>query len=905
MRAYPAKYGFYLNEFDPYFDYRATKYIVENGLEAYLRWHDTMSWYPEGRNVPATSQSGLHIIAAYLYQIFGGGMTLLDFTILFPAIMGSLTTIVMFALVRTIGGNTAGLFSALLFAFTPAIISRGNLGWFKSEPLGLFLGLLSIYFLLSAMKNHHVKFTLVKAIGAGLLLGLANASWGGIQYFSIPISLFFICLPFFQRETKIPMYVAIAFTMAALLSAGAFPRPGMSFVFGLPGIALVGGTIFLIIATLLKKKSRQEKSLRNLLFLLTAFVVASAAVLASGSYYSSSFRYLNAINPFLSAVNPLTESVAEHFTPTLVDYFTQYSILLIFAGFGAWTAFRTRDKMYIFALIVGLSGLYVSATFARLLVYASIGVIILAGIGLYQTTRSVLESRESNISEKTAPLPKGSKARKKLESMKVKSKRSILVKVGYFIAITFVLAIPMIYPPNSNWLSLADIPPSIANGGTGYRLTTTDWLDALEWIERNTPENSVIASWWDYGYWITTLGNRTSLADNATINQTRIAALAKMFIDEQEGGIKIAQDLKADYILVYLVAQRFPGLNTTSFYTLGNGGDESKKQWFMRIGGFDERNYLEQDGVTPTPRFWNSTLLGKLIPFTPVTYASFQNGMLTNIQNDYAPGTIGLYAKDIKFPTNETAANQPLSLAYASPSFRSNSTGLVFAVLLYKVNHDYKPSLPADPYQESSLLVEQNNTNPLSANSSSLLKNSQTNSTMTNDATRNTTTSRQIATIDTSQGPIRMEFFPDAAPKHVNNFISLANKGFYDETLFHRIDKGFVIQAGDNNTKPNGTGRERWGTGSPGYSIEAEFTNIPHKRGIVSMARTTDPNSAGSQFFIVLNDSQFLDNQYTVFGRVTEGMNTVDKIASVPTNEKDQPADPEKARIKSVRIKEE
>jgi dolichyl-diphosphooligosaccharide--protein glycosyltransferase len=420
----------------------------------------------------------------------------------------------------------------------------------------------------------------------------------------------------------------------------------------------------------------------------------------------------------------------------------------MFAGFGAWTAFRTRDKMYIFALIVGLSGLYVSATFARLLVYASIGVIILAGIGLYQTTRSVLESRESNISEKTAPLPKGSKARKRLESMKVKSKRSILVKVGYIIAITFVLAIPMIYPPNSNWLSLADIPPSIANGGTGYRLTTTDWLDALEWIERNTPENSVIASWWDYGYWITTLGNRTSLADNATINQTRIATLAKMFIDEQEGGIKIAQDLKADYILVYLVAQRFPGLNTTSFYTLGNGGDESKKQWFMRIGGFDERNYLEQDGVTPTPRFWNSTLLGKLIPFTPVTYASFQNGMLTNIQNDYAPGTIGLYAKDIKFPTNETAANQPLSLAYASPSFRSNSTGLVFAVLLYKVNHDYKPSLPADPYQESSLLMGQNNTMPLSANSSSILKNSQTNSTMTNDAnpTRNTTTSRQIAT---------------------------------------------------------------------------------------------------------------------------------------------------------------
>jgi dolichyl-diphosphooligosaccharide---protein glycosyltransferase len=745
MRVYPAKYGFYLNEFDPYFDYRATKYIVDNGLEAYLKWHDFMSWYPEGRNIPATSQSGLHIIAAFLYQIFGGGMSLLDFTILLPAVLGSLTTIVIFGLVRNIGGTTAGLFSALLFAFTPAIISRGNLGWFKSEPLGLFLGLLSIYLFLSAMKSHQVKLTIIKAAGAGILLGLANASWGGIQYFSIPVSLFFICLPFFQREGKIPIYVAITFTIAALLSAGAFPRPGISFVFGLPGIALMGGTIFLIIAYFLNRFSRQDRQLRNLLFLLVAFIAIAAGVLISGSYYSSSFRYLNAINPFLSAVNPLTESVAEHFTPTLVDYFTQYSILLMFAGFGAWIAFKTRNTMYIFALIIGLTGLYVSATFARLLVYASIGIIILAGIGLYHTTLSVLEHRGSAAAERSESIPRGSKARKKFESMKEKSNKSLFVKVGYVAAITLLLTIPMVYPPNSNWLSLADIPTSIANGGTGYRVTTTDWIDALEWIEKNTPQDSVVASWWDYGYWITTLGNRTSLADNATINQTRIAALAKMFIDDQEGGTKIAQDLKADYILVYLVAQRFPGLNTTSFYTLGNGGDESKKQWFMRIGGFDERNYLEQDGVTPTPRFWNATLLGKLIPFTPVAYASFQNGMLTNIQQDYAPGTLGLYAKDIKFPSNGTA-NQPLSLVYASPSFNSNSSGLVFAVLLYKVNHEYLANPLVDPYNEAILSKPQNKTAPISFNASNLMETGQTNLTRPNDVNSNATTTMSLQT---------------------------------------------------------------------------------------------------------------------------------------------------------------
>src|SRR5215831_4570626 len=203
MRSYPSKYGFYLNEFDPYFDYRATKYIVDHGLNAYFKWHDTLSWYPEGRDVPATSQSGLHIVAAFLYKIFGVGSSLLDFTIMLPVVLGSLTTIVVFAIVRTIRGTTAGMFSALLFAFSPAIIERGNLGWFKSEPLGLFFALLAVYLFLSAIKHKEVKYAILKAIAGGLLLGLANASWGGVQYFSIPISIFFVT---YHSSEKTPQY---------------------------------------------------------------------------------------------------------------------------------------------------------------------------------------------------------------------------------------------------------------------------------------------------------------------------------------------------------------------------------------------------------------------------------------------------------------------------------------------------------------------------------------------------------------------------------------------------------------------------------------------------------------------------------------------------------------------------
>ena len=396
MRSYPAKYGFYLNEFDPYFDYRATKYIVDHGLSSYWKWHDTMSWYPEGRDIAKTSQSGLHIVAAFLYSIFGRGTSLLNFTIILPVVMGSLTTIIIFALVRVIGGTSAGMFAALLFAFSPAIIQRGNLGWFKSEPLGLFFGLLAMYLFISAIKHRQIKYAIPKAVLGGLLLGLGNASWGGIQYFSIPISLFLIALPFFRRDTKIPTLIAIAFTVFALLSAGAFPRPGISFVLGLPGIALIGGTVFLTIATFLKRISQPRTEIRNTLFLLVAFIAVAAGVIGAGTYHPTYFRYLNAINPFLSTQNALTESVAEHFTPTLVDYFSDYSILLMFAGLGAWMAFKRRDDTSVFALIIGLTAVYVSATFARLLVFASIGIIVLAGLGIYEVTRSVLESRESS-----------------------------------------------------------------------------------------------------------------------------------------------------------------------------------------------------------------------------------------------------------------------------------------------------------------------------------------------------------------------------------------------------------------------------------------------------------------------------------------------------------------------------
>jgi len=152
--------------------------------------------------------------------------------------------------------------------------------------------------------------------------------------------------------------------------------------------------------------------------------------------------------------------------------------------------------------------------------------------------------------------------------------------------------------------------------------------------------------------------------------------------------------------------------------------------------------------------------------------------------------------------------------------------------------------------------------------------------------------------ISTKYGDIVIKFRPDVAPKHVENFITLAKKGFYNKTIFHRVIPGFMIQGGDPNTK--GSNTATYGQGGPGHTVMAEFSKVSHKRGIVSMARSNDPNSAGSQFFIVVADSTFLDGKYTVFGEVVKGMDVADKIVKLPRNRQDLPNERVEMTVKIV-----
>jgi cyclophilin family peptidyl-prolyl cis-trans isomerase len=154
-------------------------------------------------------------------------------------------------------------------------------------------------------------------------------------------------------------------------------------------------------------------------------------------------------------------------------------------------------------------------------------------------------------------------------------------------------------------------------------------------------------------------------------------------------------------------------------------------------------------------------------------------------------------------------------------------------------------------------------------------------------------TKKYSVTIETTEGTITADLFPDVAPGHVNSFVFLAKDGFYDGVIFHRVIPGFMIQGGD----PTGTGM-----GGPGYKLKAEFSKKKHVRGVLSAARSNDPNSAGSQFFLMHQEAPHLDGQYSVFGQATSGLDVIDKIVGAPRDRNDRPKNP--ASIKKITVTE-
>jgi dolichyl-diphosphooligosaccharide--protein glycosyltransferase len=701
--------------------------------QGYFMWHDIQTWFPYGRNVAASSQDGLQLGGAFLYllvhNVFGVQITLYDFLVLLPVFLGAFTAVMVYFLVRKIAGEAAGLFGALVFAVSPPLIERGNLGWFKSEPLAIFLFVGASYFALTVFdKERRLRSRILRAVVAGFLVGYANTAWGGSEYFMAAFGLLFLVLPFLNLELSNVTPAIISFSAAAIFGSAMFPRPGVSIVTNPTGLALLAGSLFVVLAQWSKSWVKPTEYRRTLVKFLFGFVLGGLAVLSFGLVGGISLRYLSAIAPWVRSSSALVQSVAEQAVPTGQDYFTSYAILLSFAVAGALVAFRRRSLPTLFALIVGLTGLYISAGFSRSLVYSSIALTLLAGIGFAELAFAL-------VKPSTSPLVK---------KKPVYSSRSEM-KVVFSVALVILIVIPAgtYWIPNPTPCtyagqlfcdqSPADGGVSITNGATIFTQSpTNDWTQTLQWIRQNTPTNSVVIAWWDYGYWLAVMGNRTSVDDNGTINATRIAQVGQMFMSNTTTALKIIKQIAGDrpaYVLIFITGSLIPtgqangcSESTGECYVLqvpvgsgftAGGGDESKKQWFIRIGGLNESQLLEcptlsasctsVDDFNLTPYAVQNTLFGQLLPFQLagflVSATSSSGTQSINLVSSYQigpNGTLPIEAFSYPYqPTYGVNSTGPFRLAYSSPSMANpytcptNTSITCFsAVLVYQVVND-------------------------------------------------------------------------------------------------------------------------------------------------------------------------------------------------------------------------
>ena len=661
MRSLNGYFGWELNEFDPFFNYRATQFFIENGLNSYLSWNDNLSWYPYGRDISQTSQVFLHLFTGITYTIFNFGLTLYDYVIIFPVIIGSLTCILIFGLVRVISNTTAGLIASLLFSVSIPIIIRGTSGWFKSEPLGFFLGVLSSYILLSGLNSTNSKHSIIKLFLSSLFLIFALSSWGGNQFFVFTIGIFFIVLPFFQKNKKPLIWKISLFSASCLIFGLIFERTSLFFVSSTSGLFLIFCTIIPIIHIILSLKF-PKNSLRNgILITIIPIIISTSFVIFSeiDLVQNVSYRYLNAVNPFLTTTDPLIDSIAEHSLNAIEKSFYFHTSLMILAGLGIWIIFRKNNslelnyKLISFPLILGFFGVYISSAFLRLEIFSSLALIILASISI-----SLILKNSNNI--------KGNFLKKYL---------------GFSFIILFLL-IPLIPFTNSNSFSPIIMPSTILNGGSYYSIATNDWKDTLNWINENTPKDSVIGSWWDYGYWIQTLANRPTISDNSTLIDSVIKKTGQILFMNEHDAWNELREKGVDYFVIFVSGERLLDDHFGQpLYFLQGGGDESKKIWFSRIAGLDETKYIYPDQISGTDEFWNNTLLGKMIPFEIVVYVNLQ----TQEQSlTYKPGMIGVYTSKEKFTSND-----PFYLVYTSPSFNAEPGEPIIGVFVYKINENY------------------------------------------------------------------------------------------------------------------------------------------------------------------------------------------------------------------------
>ncbi|XP_050067047.1 dolichyl-diphosphooligosaccharide--protein glycosyltransferase subunit STT3A [Anopheles maculipalpis] len=589
-----------IHEFDPYFNYRTTKHLAEQGFYNFHNWFDDRAWYPLGRIIGGTIYPGLMVTSAVLYRL----MWLVNITVdirnvcvFLAPFFSSLTTIVTYLLTKEIHSSGAGLVAGAMISIVPGYISRSVAGSYDNEGIAIFCMLLTYYTWIKAVKTGAILWATFAALAYFYMV----SSWGGYVFLINLIPLHVLALMATGRFTH-RVYIAYStlYTIGTILSmqisfVGFQPVQSSEHMlaFGVFGLCQLHAFVDYV-------RSAVPKEHFETLFQALIVTIASVAALiglaltVTGKISPWTGRFYSLLDPSYAKNHiPIIASVSEHQPTSWSSFYFDLQILVFLFPAGLYFCFSKLSDANIFIILYGVTSIYFAGVMVRLMLVLAPVMCILSGIAIsHLLTKYIRNMDVSGANVATVPESSNRKTKARYEQQSsVKNE----VAIGFVLLVTFLL---VTYTFHCTWVtSEAYSSPSIvlsARSQDGGRIIFDDFREAYYWLKMNTPEDARVMSWWDYGYQITAMANRTILVDNNTWNNTHISRVGQAMASTEEKAYEIMKELDVDYVLVI-----FGGLTGYS------SDDINKFLWMVRIGGSTDRgaHIKEMDYYAPSGDF--------------------------------------------------------------------------------------------------------------------------------------------------------------------------------------------------------------------------------------------------------------------------------------------------------------
>ncbi|KAK3268374.1 Dolichyl-diphosphooligosaccharide--protein glycosyltransferase subunit stt3b, variant 2 [Cymbomonas tetramitiformis] len=589
------RYESVIHEFDPYFNYRATLVLANKGYYEFWNWFDHESWYPLGRIVGGTVYPGLMWTAANLYwllQLVTLTASLREVCVLTAPLFAALTAMLGYALGAEIRDRQTGLLAAALLAICPGYISRSVAGSFDNEGVAIFALLLTFYFFIKAVNSGSIAWS----VAASLAYFYMASAWGGYVFVINLVPLYVVVMLLSGRFSE-RLYIAYSvFYIMGMLLAMQIRFIGFQHVqSGEHSMAMVTFALLQVYMLLawIKARIADPAKFRLVMRLIVAAagalgMAALGAAVLTGKISPWTGRFYALLDPtFAKEHIPIIASVSEHQPTTWSSFFFDLHMLMLLVPTGVHFCFKRLTDANVFLILYAMCSFYFAGVMVRLMLVTAPAMVLLSSIAI----SAMLTTYCQQLRAPAAPAAKlvkqsggksGGSAGNHLEGQR---EVAAGMTVGIFILLSFFVR-------HSTWVTAeAYSSPSIvlaAKQSDGSRMLFDDFREAYYWLRHNTPEDAKVMSWWDYGYQISVMANRTILVDNNTWNNTHIATVGRALCSSEEDAYYIMRGLDVDYVLVV-----FGGL--TGFAS----DDINKFLWMVRIGAgvfpdIREADYLNQ-----------------------------------------------------------------------------------------------------------------------------------------------------------------------------------------------------------------------------------------------------------------------------------------------------------------------